>query len=119
MPPQPPSASVETAAMAKPKARRGPVMDLTRPNVPPRGSGNAVFLHLRRVSGLFVTPEQGLIQKSQHPGNNGCIGDIEYVPRKPEGVEREEIGHRAVNDAVDGITNGATLTGLLAPISNT
>src|SRR6185312_9332917 len=109
MPPQPPSASVETAAMAKHKARRGPVMDLTRPNVPPsRIRKRRIFLHLRRVSGLFVTPEHGLIQKSQHPGNNGCIGDIEYVPRKPEGVEREEIGHRAVNDAVDGITNGAT-----------
>ena len=34
-----------------------------------------------------MTPEQGVIQKSDNPGNYGDIGNIEDVPLKSEGVK--------------------------------
>ena len=53
-----------------------------------------------------MSPKHQFIQKSNHPCNDGGIGDVEHVPFVAEGVEREEIGNSAIEDAIDGIADG-------------
>ena len=52
-----------------------------------------------------MSPKHQFIQKSNHPCNDGGIGDVEDVPFVAEGVEGEEIGNRPIEDAVDGVAD--------------
>ncbi len=60
-------------------------------------------------SGRFcgAPPEQGFIQESDDPGNDGGIRKVKYVPGEIEArggdVEQDEIGHRPVGEPVDGV----------------
>ena len=56
-------------------------------------------------SGHFcgAVPHQEFIQQSDHPGNDGRIGQVEHVPFEAEAcgsqVQQDEIRHRAVGHA--------------------
>ena len=54
-----------------------------------------------------MSPKKRLIQKSHDTRNNGRVGDVEDVPLIAEGVEREEVSHGAIKDAIDGVADGA------------
>ena len=53
-----------------------------------------------------MSPEHRFIQKSDHPRNDGGIGNVEHVPFEAEGVEGEEVRNRAIKNAVDGVADG-------------
>src|ERR1039457_1983853 len=98
MPPQPPRASVAPSAAAnpRPKASRSdlslPDVAWNRPTLPPRRPRNAGLVSILEGFKTFLwLPQQGLIQKSHHAGNNGRVGDIEDVPLKARSMEREEV----------------------------
>ena len=47
--------------------------------------------------------DERVIEEPDHPGNDRRVGDIEDVPGEAADVEMDEIEHRAVGDAVDGV----------------
>src|ERR1041385_7785189 len=53
-------------------------------------------------------PPRVFIQESRHPGNDGGIRQIEYVPDEIErfrgDMEKHEIGHRPISDPIDGVS---------------
>src|SRR4029453_12050957 len=62
-------------------------------------------------SGRFcgASPDQGLEQQPDHPGNDRHVGKVKNVPIEAEircrDVKQHEIGHRSIDETVDRIAD--------------
>src|SRR5215211_6109495 len=51
--------------------------------------------------------DERVIEEADDPGNDRRIGDVEDVPGEAADVEMDEVEHRPVGDAVDGVAERA------------
>src|SRR4051812_39496032 len=76
----------------------------------PLGATSAI---LRGGSGRFCGANRykGFIQESHDPLNDGCIRQVEHVPDEIErfrgDMKKDEVDHRPIDEAVDGIPDRA------------
>jgi hypothetical protein len=50
---------------------------------------------------------KGFIYQQTHAGNDGDIGNVEYVPGEAESMKQEEVGDGTVKDSVESIAKRA------------
>ncbi len=102
-----PDAMLEIVAAERCHHRPLDTTTLTCQAISPSPQTSALCPRSGHFCGAVSPP--GIIQQTDHPGNDGRIGQIEHVPFEAEAcgsqVQQDEIRHRAVGDAVDGVAD--------------
>src|SRR6185437_9574872 len=52
--------------------------------------------------------QKGIVQEADHPGNDGSVGDVKYIPAPFTPMQQGKVNDRAIKSAIQGVSERPT-----------